>query len=309
MEMSNTYQITNNQLLKPAKLSSRVAGKLLLALTVIAITESSAALAQFVTPLLPAPGSGSIPKPEIAGDNLPSPAVSSGKADSAPTQGTNLAHAVNLGRTTVYIYSNCTRGANDLMSGSHLVLTLRPATLASKQLDAISTILKTDLTSGQAAIQVNATTQQLESIQSVLNPSASDVSLGLATITQNNTKRIDKAPTGEQWSQLRRSGDDSLIIDPDILPTVRICARYFVMAAVALSTVYMIFAASSIIFGQAHGGPRVIATCAGLILLLMGYTIYKVALTNLFHASGTIKQNVDVIRYFSNQGQISANNQ
>jgi hypothetical protein len=276
-----------------------------MAVAVISVCLANSAAGQFVTPLAPAVGDGSIPKPEIAGDNLPSPPVISGKAQTAPIGGTDLSHRVNLGRTTIYIYSNCTRGTDDLMAGTRLVLTLRPASLMSAQVSDIGNILGINLNSGQAVIQATATAHQLELIQSVLNPSPNDSQIGLASINQNLAKQINKAPTAEQWSRLRRTGDDSLYIGGGVLPTARVCARYFVMAAVALSTVFLIFAASSIIFGQAHGGPRVIATCGGLMLLLMGFTIYKVALINLFNAKGTIHQNADIIKHFSNQGQVS----
>lgn len=280
----------------------------LLTISVIAASLARPALSQFAAPLVPAAGDGSIPKPEIAGDSLPSPAVLSGTAETTPLSGTNLSHTVNRGRTNVYIYSYDSRGTDDLMSGMRLSLTLRPATLMSTQVSKIGNILGVNLNSGQAVIKVTATAHQLELVQSVLSPSANDATLALARMTKNRTKQLDKAPTPEQWAQLRKAGDESVHINGGVLPTARVCARYFVFAAVAFSTVLLIFAASSIVFGQAHGGPRVIAACGGLVLLLMGYSIYKVAVINLFNTKGTIKQHVDIIRHFSNEGQLAVGN-
>jgi hypothetical protein len=312
MKIINTAETTNERVVIQTRSFNLVTlGKLflsLMAFNIISTYLTSSALAQFAPPLLPAVGNGSVPKPEILGDKLPSRPAPTGTALSTPISGTPVSHLVNPGRTTVYIYSNCTRGADDLMAGKHLVLTLRPATLPSKVVNDISNILGVELNSGQKTIQANATAHQLELIQAVLYPSANDSTLGLATISENGTKQINKAPTAEQWSQLRKSGDDSLYINAGILPTARVCARYFVMVAIAFSTVFLIFASSSIIFGQAHGGPRVIATGGGLMLLLMGYSIYKVAVINLFNADTTLKQNVDTIRYFSNQGRVSLAN-
>ncbi len=302
--MINTPRITNEA--SDLNLSSACKWfSSLMAVAVVSVCLASSVTAQFVTPLVPAVGDGSVPKPEIGGDSLPSPSVISGKAQTAPISGTDLSHRVDLGRTTIYIYSNCTRGTDDLMAGTRLVLTLRPASLMAAQVSDIGNILGVNPNSGQAVIKASATAHQLELIQSVLSPSPNDSQIGLANINRNKAKQINSAPTAEQWSRLRKTGDDSLYIGSSPLPTARVCARYFVMTAVAFSTVFLIFAASSIIFGQAHGGPRVIATCGGLMLLLMGYTIYKVALINLFDAKGTIQQNADIIKHFSNQGQVS----
>jgi len=305
METFNTSRIatTNSNWSNICKLTTSF-----LVINVVSLCLTSDASAQFAAPLAPAVGDGSVPAPEISGDSLPSAPAASGKAEAAPVEGTNLEKRIDLGRTTVYIYSNCSRGKNDLMAGSRLVLTLRPASLMSEQVSDIGKILGVNLNSGQAVIQADATAHQLELIQFVLTPSANDLQIGVSTINQKSAKKIEKDPTAEQWSNLRKSQDNSLYLGAGILPTARVCARYFVMAAVAFATVYLIFAASSIIFGQAHGGPRVVAACGGLMLLLMGFTIYKVAVINLFNANGTIQQNADIIKHFSNQGQVALPN-
>jgi hypothetical protein len=61
-----------------------------------------------------------------------------------------------------------------------------------------------------------------------------------------------------------------------------------VIIGLVAATIYVAFAAFSITSGQAHGGSRVVAAAAGLILLLMGYTIYKVLMMNAVLKRGTI---------------------
>src|ERR1700677_4488175 len=158
MEMINTTRIKSS---RASKLNLSSVCKLFSSFLIVSACLVSPGLAQFATPLAPAPGSGSIPTPEISGDSLPSPAVVSGQAKTAPLNGTNLPNIINSGRTTVYIYSNCTRGADDVMAGTRLVLTLRPATLMSAQVSDISNILGLNLNSGQAVIHAPATAHQL----------------------------------------------------------------------------------------------------------------------------------------------------
>ena len=47
----------------------------------------------------------------------------------------------------------------------------------------------------------------------------------------------------------------------------------------------MALAAYSVVLGHPYGGARVIGTAAGLMLLLMGYTIWKIVQMNTFNAN------------------------
>lgn len=64
------------------------------------------------------------------------------------------------------------------------------------------------------------------------------------------------------------------------VPIVRIFCRKIVKLGVIFATIFMAFAAFSVVLGHRHGGQRVTGTAAGLILLLMGYSIYKVVQIN-----------------------------
>lgn len=66
------------------------------------------------------------------------------------------------------------------------------------------------------------------------------------------------------------------------IPTVQLFSRMLVIAGVVFATVFMAFAAFSVVLGHPHGGQRVIGASAGLMLLLMAYSIYKVVMINAF---------------------------
>lgn len=66
------------------------------------------------------------------------------------------------------------------------------------------------------------------------------------------------------------------------LPIVKIFARKLVIAGMVFGTVLMAFASFSVVLGHREGGARVIGCAAGLMLLLMGYSIYKVVMVNAF---------------------------
>jgi hypothetical protein len=66
------------------------------------------------------------------------------------------------------------------------------------------------------------------------------------------------------------------------IPTVRLFCRILVIAGVVFATVYMAFAALSVVLGHPHGGQRIIGTAGGLMLLLMAYSIYKIVVINAF---------------------------
>lgn len=75
------------------------------------------------------------------------------------------------------------------------------------------------------------------------------------------------------------------------LPTVRTFCRYLVILGAVFGTVFVAMAAFSMVYGSPYGGQRVIGAAGGLILLFMGYTIWKIVEMNTFHANSTGQQN------------------
>jgi hypothetical protein len=71
------------------------------------------------------------------------------------------------------------------------------------------------------------------------------------------------------------------------LPTVRVFCRYLVILGVVAGTVWVSMAGMSVVLGVPHSGGRVIGAAGGLLLLLGGYTIWKIVQMNTFHANST----------------------
>ncbi len=71
------------------------------------------------------------------------------------------------------------------------------------------------------------------------------------------------------------------------LPTVRTFCRYLVILGVVAATIWVGMASISVVMGNRNGVPRVYGAIAGLLLLLAGYTIWKIVQMNTFHANTT----------------------
>jgi hypothetical protein len=85
-------------------------------------------------------------------------------------------------------------------------------------------------------------------------------------------RRFGRDDPNKAWADTER--------DYEPLPIVRRFCRKIVILGVVFATVYMAFAAFSVVLGHREGGQRVIGTAAGLMLLLMGYSIFKVVQIN-----------------------------
>lgn len=230
-------------------------------------------------------------KPLLSGSNVGTSRLSSQAITREQEGSTAFPSVINSEHTTVYIHTALRREA-DLAAKRYMVLTIRPTTLTSEQICDINTILGINMLSGQLTIEADASKHQLELIQSVLAPSANDSTLGLSIINSNGHKEINRDPNAEQSAALRRSGDDALYVYKGPIPAAKTLARMIVVVGLIAATIYVAFAAFSITSGQTHGGSRVIAAASGLILLLMGYTIYKILMMNAVIERGVIDTTV-----------------
>jgi hypothetical protein len=79
------------------------------------------------------------------------------------------------------------------------------------------------------------------------------------------------------------------------LRSVKPFCKILVILGVVFATFYMICAAYGVIMGHKDSGNRVIGTAAGLILLLMGYTIYKIVMLNALRIAAA-PERLDEIR-------------
>jgi hypothetical protein len=65
------------------------------------------------------------------------------------------------------------------------------------------------------------------------------------------------------------------------LPTVQTLSRYLVILGVVVATILMAQASFGMVMGEENAGARVIHTAAGLMLLFMAFTIWKVVQANM----------------------------
>ncbi|MBY0356869.1 MAG: hypothetical protein K2W82_02625 [Candidatus Obscuribacterales bacterium] len=71
------------------------------------------------------------------------------------------------------------------------------------------------------------------------------------------------------------------------LPTVKTFSRYLVLLGVVMATIFVGLAGWSVVFGSQYGASRVIGAVGGLLLLLAGYTIWKIVRMNTMNANTT----------------------
>lgn len=217
---------------------------------------------------LPPTGSGNSPQPVTAGDNQgswqPTP---SGTAQVTPINGTNFPTRTGQAAGTTSDIMDIpaerqTQGTPQPQpSGPHVVLTMPGA-------------------GGTSSIDEGG----LEAMQDQIAPPP-------PYSTVNGRKTIDldivtspKLPNSRPF--LFPPGSNNVrLYGPTT--TVRPFARFLVKLGVVFATVLMAFAAFSVVLGHKDAGKRVVSTAGGLILLLMGYTIYKIVIldTQLYGAS------------------------
>ena len=219
------------------------------------------ALAQLPAP--PAPGQGSHPPAEIGGDALAAPAVATAHAfNSADSIFPNQSEQIP---TTIYLRADVYSRNTHQFMGKRTVWTIRPATLNAMQLDLVSGILQLDLhstqTNAEHALWLDISTAQLEQLQAVLNSTSH-------TLNPNNQATFT--------TQLFR-----------YLPVVKRFARYAVLLGIVFATVLIAFAAYGLIMGQRGSSEKIIGTAAGLIVLLLAFSIYSLLISNTINGSSS----------------------
>jgi hypothetical protein len=231
---------------------------------------------QNTTPQAEIPGSGATPTPVIAGDTIGAPPVATGTAD--PTTGNTFPSGVGRDRSVVNVFRNSTGGALGTPRGNRMVQTIRPDQLSADQLGQVQGILGVNLLSGEPIIQVNASDAQIEQLQQAMFAWPQYQMNGNKKKINNDTPATGY-PKANETSSYDFQGP---------LPTVRTFSRYLVILGVVCATVFMALAAYSVVLGHPYGGARVIGTASGFMLLLMGYTIWKIVQMKTFNAMSNL---------------------
>jgi hypothetical protein len=241
--------------------------------------SSSAQYAQQLPPYQAPPegapppiGDGDTPLQVEPGDVQAPPPVASGTADTTPGHRFPVGNGSN--RTTVRIYRQINGNAAGQSRGEGMVQTIRPDQLSADQISQINGILGINMLSGQDNMDVQASNDQIEQVQNVLfpYPQAQD---------QGGKKFINSDSPAQGYP---KAGQESIYDFQGPLPTVRTFCRYLVILGVVSATIWMALAMYSAVMGHPYGGARVIGSVAGLMLLLMGYTIWKIVQMNTFNA-------------------------
>jgi hypothetical protein len=252
-----------------------------LLLTLIFISPAQAQLGGAQPPPV---GDGDTPMPVTPGDTSGAVGVPSGTADN--TSGSNFSTGTGHDRTVVRLYKQDTNGR-----GQRMVQTLRPDTLSDDALNQINGILGINMLSGEQAIDVTVSDQQLEQINQAMASYPQ-------TTNNGSRKQITSDAPGAGYP---RAGNTSSYAFPGTIPTVATFGRYLVILGVVAATIFMALAAYSMVLGSPYGGARVLGTAAGLMMLLAAYTIWKIVQMNTFGAN---PNNPAINRARSNDAQV-----
>jgi DNA-directed RNA polymerase subunit beta len=273
-------------------------------------------------PPLGSSGYSTTPLPIIPGDRgQPLPPGSANTNDSADMTGGNLStfpKGPANGRVTVHIYAQTYGrsgnspygGSTQTMRGLREVQTLRWDQLTPGQQAKISALFPTinAASSSQQDVAVVASFSQIQQLQNALAPQPQYLGSSLSpfpiyeadgSATQNRQK-ITQDPGQINADVLLRTPNITPLYNPnwnDVtqhpIPAVRPFARYLVLAGVVSATVMLAFAAWGMVNGHPYAGSRAIATVSGLMLLLMGYTIWKIVQINSGNVQNVIADNAN----------------
>ena len=201
----------------------------------------------------PPPGDGIYPAAVTRGDVGPAPAVPTESINNASssifaTMPEQIPMIVNVRTAT---HSNNTHQ----YMGKRIVFSIRMNTLNPMQQDLISSILSLSSITGQQNVTIDVNQDQLAQIEKVLDAHTS---------------------IGQKPNQFKLF---------NYLPTVRKFGRWAVLLGVVYATVMLAIAAYGIVMSHRSSADKVISTMAGLIVLLMAYTIYCLVINNASQSS------------------------
>ncbi|HEY9773684.1 MAG TPA: hypothetical protein V6C81_07725 [Planktothrix sp.] len=219
-------------------------------------------------PLPPPPGDGAQSPAVTAGDTGGAQGVATGNANTGPT--TTSPQGTGTTRSIVRIYVN--EGNN---GGFRMVQTIRPDSLPPAVQQQVAGVLGVNINSGEPFIDTTVTNAQMAQLNAVLFPYPQ---------TQNEGGRLfinsDTPAAGYPKEQ-------ALYQFQGPLPTVKTFARYLVLLGVVCSTIFMALAGAAIVLGHPYAGSKAFGAASGLMLLLMGYSIWKIVQMNTFNANSS----------------------
>lgn len=207
-------------------------------------------------PAPPPPGQGINPAPVIPGDLSSSPPVPTGLANSLPT--TKFPQQSEQIPETIYLRADTYSHNIHQYMGKHIVLSIRPSTLDNMRADLIHTILPLDSSQIINHVAVIDVSQgQLQEIEKILDTGSEETNTSVQT-----------------WLF-------------HYLPIVKKFSAKAISLGLVFATVMLSIAAFGVVMSHRGSTDKAISTTAGLIVLLMAYSIYCLLISNAsgFHIS------------------------
>jgi hypothetical protein len=217
--------------------------------------------------LPPPPGDGPNAQPVNPGDTAGAQAVPSGNANPGPSTPFPTGQGTTHSIVRIYV--------QEPNRGWRMVQTLRPDSLTPQQQGQVAGVLGVNINSGQPFIDTTVTNAQMAQLNNILFP--------YPQAQMNNGKIFINADTPAPGYPK----EQPLYNFQGPLPTVKTFSRYLVILGVVSSCIFMALAGTSVVLGHPYGGSRAIGAAAGLMLLLMGYTIWKIVQMNTFNANSS----------------------
>jgi hypothetical protein len=243
-------------------------------------------------------GSGSASSPVTAGDATGSqlPAAS-GSAQVNPTEGTNFAHQSRDTQPKVNLIMAVPN------RGNLVVLTFQPSSLSAQQLQQVEGIIG-NVSEGASYQDITVDEGQLKQMQDILAPYPQDSTSAVPmrdgrersfVNSDNPAATYPKYESSPQFDQEKPSFEYGVSTVRQMAPrhVIRIFCRYLVILGVVVACIFMAFAAAGVAMGHRNAGAKVISTAAGLMILVMSYSIYKIVMLHVWNARGPQVMDLD----------------
>lgn len=226
-------------------------------------------------PAGPPPGDGDTPRPVVAGDQGQPDTPPTGQSD--PTKGNIAGERQAKGTRPPSIYGDSNRILRNERGGQAQAVRNRLGPAQNYGED-------------ENASQALNDPRTYPYVAAVEGAGANRTRPSDGTNTDRQAKKVmsdsgtefGTTPDGEVTTPIRSNSAWAAQMNRMPMPTVRRFAKLLVIMGAVFATVLVAFAAFSMVLGHPYAGGRVLSTIAGLMILLGGYTIYKIVMINAF---------------------------
>ncbi len=230
----------------------------------------------------PPPGAGETAPIVTPGDSQKRDVVT-GKPTSTPELGTNFPHEQEKRRARIKLF----------MNGKE-VLTFQPDQLTNEQYGKVMGVIG-NVVDNQPYQNISVSKDQLVEMQDALAPSpntnAERSAVPMPKPTRNGVTNRSQIVSDTPAPGALQHGTNNVVVFHEVIKNF---CRYIVIMGVVCGCIFLAFAAIGLQFGDRSAGGRIIGSVAGIMLLLMGYSIWKVIRFNENNARGPENRVVDL---------------